>query len=131
EPNYYREGLGLPAGRSRGTAVTAAAGGFFDRFLELIRRSLAARLVTIAVASVIGLVAVGIIAHDQFNRQLTRLLIDPELETVADNLIANAGPGLAGEIALRDLPYDPRYLQPLSGRYYQIARLNADGTALI
>lgn len=111
--------------------MTAATGGAFDRFRELIRRSLAARLVTIAVVSVIGLVAVGFIAHDQFNRQLTRLLIDPELETVADNLIANAGPGLSGEIALRDLPYDPRYLQPLSGRYYQIARLNADGAALI
>jgi len=111
--------------------VTAAGGGIFDRFRELIRRSLAARLATIALVSVIGLVAVGVIAHEQFNRQLTRLLIDPELETVADNLIANAGPGLSGEIALRDLPYDPRYLQPLSGRYYQIARINDDGTTLI
>ena len=111
--------------------MTAAGGGIFDRFRELIRRSLAARLATIALVSVIGLVAVGVIAHEQFNRQLTRLLIDPELETVADNLIANAGPGLSGEIALRDLPYDPRYLQPLSGRYYQIARINDDGTTLI
>ncbi len=36
---------------------------------------------------------------------------------------------LPGEIALRDLPYDPRYLQPLSGRYFQIARIG-DGGAL-
>jgi signal transduction histidine kinase len=57
------------------------------------------------------------------------LLIDPEIESVADNLIGNAGPGLEGEIALRDLPYDPRYLQPLSGRYFQVARV-VDGGRL-
>src|SRR5690606_3664836 len=28
---------------------------------------------------------------------------------------------------LRDLPYDPRYLQPLSGRYFQIALIREDG----
>src|SRR5690606_22972464 len=55
------------------------------------------------------------------------LLIDPELSTVADNLIGNAGPGLAGEIVLRDLPYDPRYLQGLSGRYFQIAQIEEGG----
>ncbi|MGH8431964.1 MAG: sensor histidine kinase, partial [Solimonas sp.] len=53
--------------------------------------------------------------------------IDPEIESVANNLIGNAGPGLAGELALQDLPYDPRYLQPLSGRYFQIARVHDDG----
>ncbi len=101
--------------------------GIFNRFRQLIRRSLAARLLTIAAVSVIGLVALGWIAHAQFNRQLLRLLIDPEISSVADNLIGNAGPGLAGEIALQDLPYDPRYLQPLSGRYFQIARIGAGG----
>lgn len=111
--------------------MTETAGGLLDRFRELIRRSLAARLVTIALVSVVGLVAVGVIAHEQFNRQLLRLLIDPELETVADNLIGNAGPGLSGELVLQDLPYDPRYLQQLSGRYYQIARLNDDGSTLV
>jgi signal transduction histidine kinase len=101
--------------------------GIFERFRGLIRRSLAARLLTIAIVSVISLVAMGWIAHAQFNRQLLRLLIDPEIESVADNLIGNAGPGLGGELALQDLPYDPRYLQPLSGRYFQIARIGADG----
>lgn len=96
-------------------------------FRRLIRQSLAARLITIAIVSVIGLVIAGVIAHAQFNRQLLRLLIDPEIATVADNLIGNAGPGLSGEMALRDLPYDPRYLQPLSGRYFQIARIGEDG----
>lgn len=96
-------------------------------FRRLIRQSLAARLITIAILSVIGLVIAGVIAHAQFNRQLLRLLIDPEIATVADNLIGNAGPGLSGEMALRDLPYDPRYLQPLSGRYFQIARIGEDG----
>lgn len=97
------------------------------RFQRLISRSLAARLLTIALVSVLGLVAAGWIAHAAFNRQMLRLLIDPELSTVADNLIGNAGPGLSGEIVLRDLPYDPRYLQALSGRYFQIARVQADG----
>ncbi len=111
--------------------MTEPAGGFLKKFRELIRRSLAARLATIATVSVIGLVAVGVIAYTQFNRQMLRILIDPEIGTVMDNLIGNAGPGLSGEIALRDLPYDPRYLQALSGRYYQIARLNDDGTVLV
>ncbi len=100
----------------------------FDRFRRLIRHSLAARLLTIAVVSVFSLVAMGVIAHSQFQRQLLRLLIDPEIQSVEENLVGNAGPGLSGEIALQDLPYDPRYLQPLSGRYFQIARIRDDGS---
>ncbi|MGQ0532543.1 MAG: sensor histidine kinase [Caulobacteraceae bacterium] len=92
---------------------------------------MAARLLTIAAVSVVGLVAMGWIAHAQFNAQLLRLLIDPEIESVADNLIGNAGPGLRGEVVLRDLPYDPRYLQPLSGRYFQVAHLTDDERAEI
>ncbi|MEQ1707286.1 MAG: sensor histidine kinase [Terricaulis sp.] len=107
--------------------MTPTHEGWIGRFRGLFRRSLAARLFTIAMVSVIGLVAMSWIAYAQFNRQLLRLLIDPELFSVADNLIGNAGPGLAGEIVLQDLPYDPRYLQPLSGRYYQIARIGVDG----
>ncbi len=107
--------------------MTTTQEGSLGRIRGLFRRSLAARLFTIAMVSVIGLVAMSWIAYAQFNRQLLRLLIDPELFSVADNLIGNAGPGLAGEIVLQDLPYDPRYLQPLSGRYYQIARIGADG----
>jgi signal transduction histidine kinase len=106
-----------------GAVTQSAPPALFDQFRHLIRRSLAARLLAIAVASIVGLVAVGWIAYAQFNRQMLRILIDPEISSVADNLIANAGPGLAGEIALQDLPYDPRYLQPLSGRYFQIARI--------
>jgi signal transduction histidine kinase len=107
--------------------VSEPPAGLFSRFRALIRRSMAARLLTIAVVSVLGLVIMGWIAHAQFNRQMLRLLIDPEIQSVADNLVGNAGPGLAGEIALQDLPYDPRYLQPLSGRYFQIARIRDDG----
>ncbi|PZO50072.1 MAG: hypothetical protein DCF16_13695 [Alphaproteobacteria bacterium] len=107
--------------------MSQAPAGILGRFRGLIRRSLAARLVTIATVSVIGLVIMGWIAHAQFNRQLLRLLIDPEIQSVADNLIGNSGPGLEGELALQDLPYDPRYLQPLSGRYFQIARIRDDG----
>jgi signal transduction histidine kinase len=98
--------------------------GVLLRFRRLIARSLAARLLTIALVSVTGLVVVGWIAYAQFNRQLLSLLIDPEIQSVADNLIGNAGPGLSGELALQDVPYDPRYSQPLSGRYFQIARVH-------
>lgn len=108
--------------------MTEQRGGAFQSFRRLIRRSLAARLFTIAIVSVIGLMIAGVIAHSQFNRQLLRLLIDPEIATVANNLVGNAGPGLSGEVALQDLPYDPRYLQPLSGRYFQIARIEDNGT---
>ncbi|MGE0741057.1 MAG: sensor histidine kinase [Hyphomonadaceae bacterium] len=105
-----------------------AAPNVFERFRNLIRHSLAARLLTIAAVSVVGLVAVGWIAHAQFNRQMTRLLIDPEISTVIDSLIGNAGPGLEGEVALQDLPYDPRYLAPLSGRYFQVAQIGENGS---
>lgn len=107
--------------------MTQAAFGVLNRFNRLISRSLAARLVAIAALSVAGLVAVAWTAHAQFNRQMLQLLIDPELDSVANNLIANAGPGLGDQVALQDVPYDPRYLQPLSGRYFQIARIEANG----
>lgn len=107
--------------------MTQERAGFFERFQELIRRSLAARLITIAAVSVLGLMAMGWVAYAQFNAQMLRLLIDPELESVANDLTAKAGPGLAGELVLRDLPYDPRYLRQLSGYYYQIARVHDDG----
>jgi signal transduction histidine kinase len=107
--------------------VTTAPGGILQRFRALIRHSLAARLFTIAAVSVFGLVLMGWIAHAQFNAQLLRLLIDPEIESVADDLIGNGGPGLNDELILRDLPYDPRYLQPLSGRYFQVALIRDDG----
>ena len=107
--------------------MTSAPGGILQRFRAAIRHSLAARLLTIAIVSVFGLVLMGWIAHAQFSAQLLRLLIDPEIESVADDLIGNAGPGLSNELILRDLPYDPRYLQPLSGRYFQIALIREDG----
>lgn len=107
--------------------MSEAPSGPLGRFRRLIRQSLAARLITIAAASIAGLIAIGWIAHAQFNTQMLRLLIDPEIDSVSRELIANAAPGLAGEVALRDLPYDPRYLRPLSGRYFQISRVMDDG----
>lgn len=95
----------------------------FANLRDLFRRSLAARFIAIAAISAAGLMLVGWIALAAFNQQLLRILIDPEIQSVSNNLIGNAGPGLQGEITLQDLPYDPRYLQPLSGRYFQIAKL--------
>ncbi|HVY83848.1 MAG TPA: sensor histidine kinase [Caulobacterales bacterium] len=116
---------------SEETAATPAAFGagvpFINSFRRLIRRSLAARLLTVAIISVVGLVLVGVVAQAQFNKQLTRLLIDPEISGVADNLIATSGPGLSGQIALQDIPFDPRYQRPASGRYFEIAHIRDDG----
>ena len=100
-----------------------------SRFQHLIRRSLAARLLTIAVLSICSLVAGGVVAYDQFNRQMLRVLIDPELSAVADNLLGNSMRDPSGRLALRAAPYDPRYTEQLSGRYYQIVHIG-EGRAL-
>jgi signal transduction histidine kinase len=97
------------------------------RFSALIRHSLAARLITIASVSLIGLIAMGWVAYAQFNAQMLRLLIDPEIESVANSLIGAAGPGPDGGLALAALPSDQRYVQPLGGRYFQVARVSDDG----
>ncbi|MEZ5961994.1 MAG: sensor histidine kinase [Hyphomonadaceae bacterium] len=107
--------------------MSDAAGGILQRFRAAIRHSIAARLLTIGIVSVFGLVLMGWIAHMQFSARLLRLLIDPEIESVSSELIGNAVPGLNSELVLRDLPLDPRYLRPLSGRYFQIAIVRGDG----
>ena len=89
---------------------------------------MAARLLTVAIISVVGLILMGLIAQAQFNARIIRLAVDPEIESVADDLIGNSGPGLNNELVLRDLPFDPRYLQPLSGRYFQVVLIRDDGS---
>ncbi|MEQ1812631.1 MAG: hypothetical protein ABL889_22080, partial [Terricaulis sp.] len=103
--------------------MTTAPAGILPRFRALIRRSMAARFLTVAIVSVLGLVLMGLVAQMQFNAQIVRLAVDPEIESVASDLIGNAGPGLNGELVLRDLPFDPRYLQPLSGRYFELVQV--------
>jgi hypothetical protein len=78
--------------------VSEAPACLLQRFRAAIRHSIAARLLTIAVVSVVGLMLMGWIAHAQFNAQLLRLLIDPEIESVSNDLIGNAGPGLSDEL---------------------------------
>ena len=91
-------------------------------------RSMATRLGLVTIVTLLVLTIAGVVAHNQFNRQLKRFLIDPEISSVANNLIANAGAGAEGQIALLSAPFDPRYLEPTSGRYFQIARVLADGS---
>ncbi|MGE3142657.1 MAG: sensor histidine kinase [Hyphomonadaceae bacterium] len=98
------------------------------RLRRLVRLSLTARLALIAAISIILLVGVGVVAHSYLRGQLMRILIDPEISSVLENLTNNAEPGLGGELVLRDLPFDPRYVRPTSGRYYQIDRINGDGS---
>jgi signal transduction histidine kinase len=100
-----------------------------QRFSNLIRHSLAARLITIAVVSLVGLIAMGWVAYAQFNAQMLRLLIDPEIESVANFLIGNAVADGDGQLTLQALPYDQRYQQPLGGRYFQITRVSEDSRA--
>ncbi|MET0181543.1 MAG: sensor histidine kinase [Caulobacterales bacterium] len=99
----------------------------WKRLRRSFRLSLTARFGLIALVSTILLIIAGMAAHGFFSNRLMRLLIDPEIESVIDNLASNAEPGLEG-IVLRDLPFDPRYVRPTSGRYFQIARINENDT---
>jgi signal transduction histidine kinase len=108
--------------------VTPPPPGIAARFLGLLRRSFAARLITIAALSIAGLVLIGWLAYSRLDYVLQRILIDPEIEAVADDLIAKTGRGLLGEAVLSDLPLDTRYMQLERGRYYQIARIRENGT---
>lgn len=101
---------------------------FVKRFVRFLQLSMTARLWAIAAVSVLGLMLVGWVAYDQFNRQLMRLLIDPEIESVNSMLIAGAAPGEDGAVALSDLPDDPRYREPGRGRYFQVSRIDDDGS---
>lgn len=99
----------------------------WERLRRSFRLSLTARLALIALVSTALLILAGYVAHGFFSQRLMRLLIDPEIESVLDNLAGNVEPGLEG-VVLRDLPFDPRYVRPTSGRYFQIARVNDDDT---
>jgi hypothetical protein len=100
----------------------------FQRFGRLLRLSMTARLWAIAAVSVVGLMIVGWTAYDLFNRQLMRLLIDPEIESVSSALIAGAQPGPDGDVLLTDTPDDPRYREPGRGRYFQVSRIHDNGS---
>ena len=100
----------------------------FERFGRTLRLSMTARLWVIAAISVIGLMIVGYVAYDQFNRRLMQLLIDPDIESVSSMLIAGAQPGPDGDIVLTDTPDDPRYKEPGRGRYFQVSRIHDNGT---
>jgi signal transduction histidine kinase len=99
-----------------------------QNFLTLIRRSLRARFLTTAIVSLVGLLIVALVAQGLFKQQLVRLLIDPEINGVIENLIASAGQDpLAQRVSLQDIPFDPRYQRPTAKRYYEIAAIGADG----
>ncbi len=100
----------------------------WDRIKRTFRLSLAGRLALIAILSTFALVIVGFFAHAYFSTRLMHILIDPEIESVLDNLTTNAEPGLEGDVALRDVPFDPRFTRATGGRYYQISKLNDDDT---
>lgn len=109
--------------------MTFSPGALFQNFLTLIRRSLRARFLTTAIVSLVGLILVAVVAQGLFKQQLVRLLIDPEINGVIENLIASAGQDpLAQRVALQDIPFDPRYQRPTARRYYEIAAIQPDGT---
>jgi signal transduction histidine kinase len=55
--------------------------------------------------------------------------IDGELETYVRQIAGNIAFGPAGEITLSRPPADPRFDQPLSGLYWQVADIPAQGAA--
>ncbi len=109
--------------RAGGAFVSAA----WAQIRAWFRFSLAARLALIALVSTLVLVIAGLVAFAGFNRELTRLLIDPEIEAVLDSLTSNAEPAEGGGVDMRNPQLDPRYERPTSGRYFQVARIEPDG----
>jgi signal transduction histidine kinase len=107
--------------------MDAAGASPFERVRRLLRLSMTARLAFIAIASTLVLVIVALVTHALFNRQLTALLIDPQLAGVIDHLLSNSDAGVSGGIALQDVPADPRYLQPGSGFYFEVAKIGPNG----
>jgi signal transduction histidine kinase len=103
-------------------AAPFSAAALVEKMRRLFRFSLAGRLALIALVSIVALIVAGLIAHNYFSGRLMRLLIDPEIESVLDDITGEAGVA-DGALVLDDGPFDPRYAQVASGRYYEIARL--------
>lgn len=105
--------------------MSAPAGSMFQRLTRAIQLSMTARLALVALVSTLLLVAAAFMSHAVFSRQLTRLMVDPQLSSTIDQMMAAARPDDAGRMTFPNAPFDPRYNQGASGFYYQVARIDA------
>jgi signal transduction histidine kinase len=83
-------------------------------------RSLRLRLVAAGGAAVLGALAIAAVGLAVlFERHVERRAVD-ELAAHLDQLAAGIERAAAGELVMARPPADPRYSQPLSGRYWQV-----------
>ncbi len=101
-------------------------GGMMRRFVDL--RSLKVRLLLLAAAAIgITLLVAGGTLSLIFERHMQRRVAD-ELAVRWTELAGAVGVGFDGRPMIEKQPTDPRYAQPLSGAYWQVA--GADGLML-
>jgi signal transduction histidine kinase len=95
--------------------------------LAWFSRSLAARLVVGALTwSLLVLLIGGLFLARQYRESVMRGL-DGDLQVVLDALVARTQIGADGAVVVETLDYDPRFANPGSGRYWQIALLDTAG----
>ncbi|MDX2238508.1 MAG: sensor histidine kinase [Hyphomonadaceae bacterium] len=87
-----------------------------------------ARLIAVAALASLVLILVGASTFALFQRQLTRQLVDPELVSVIDQLIRNARADAEGGLAFPEGFVDSRYERAATGRYFQVAAIESDGS---
>ncbi|MCU0882374.1 MAG: sensor histidine kinase N-terminal domain-containing protein, partial [Hyphomonadaceae bacterium] len=92
------------------------------------RPSLAGRLVLVAALwSLLVLAATGWGLSALFKRSVEQTF-DRELTATVDALAATVTVAPAGQMVVSRPPVDPRFFRPLSGRYWQAADLEPDGS---
>ncbi|MBI1186925.1 MAG: hypothetical protein GC206_06260 [Alphaproteobacteria bacterium] len=96
----------------------------FDRFKQVMRRSMSARLAFVAVLCTLALIVVAIGVNAFFTRQMTRLLIEPQLVSMLDQMQAASAPGEDGRFVFEQPRFDARFNQGASGYYYQVERID-------
>ncbi|MGE0047026.1 MAG: ATP-binding protein, partial [Hyphomonadaceae bacterium] len=101
-----------------------AAASLWERVSRPLRLSIAARVAAIALFSAIILFFAGLAANALFNREIIRLLVDPQLSNMIDDVLELAQPSSDGNAIDVAQGYDSRFTQLGSGYYFQIARID-------
>lgn len=91
--------------------------------------SLRLRLLLGAAAFVLTALAVAAVGLTLLFQAHTERWVDGELKAYLDQVIAGVDEGPDGKLAVTTAPADPRFDQPLSGRYWQIV-VEPDGPVL-
>jgi len=83
-----------------------------------------ARLALVALLCTLALIVVAIGVNAFFTRQMTRLLIDPQLGSMLDQMQAVSAPDEDSRFSFDEPRFDARFNQGASGYYYQVERID-------